>query len=296
MNPINQIIKKSQMENIMWMMDNSLLQKSPNCMSCNEALNMKETKRNKDGLGWRCYNKLCLKYGQWVSIRVGSFFANFSLDLQEILKAIYFWSTSSLQSDILKHVDINKNVLTKLKSLLIAEIRNYYSRNPIILGGPGKIVQIDETMLNHKIKAHRGRGPKHQCWALCIVDCSFKPSKGFATIIKDKSKDTILPIINEVVRTGSIIHTDEAKVYNCLKSNNNYIHKSVVHKYKFVDYDENVHTQNVESYNNKLKLRIKAMKGIKSHCRENFLYEFLWLDENAELCFQKTLDLIKFCY
>ena len=45
-----------------------------------------------------------------------------------------------------------------------------------------------------------------------------------------------------------------------------YFMKDNVHKYKFVDYENGVHTQNIESNNNKIKLKIKEMRGIKENC------------------------------
>ena len=65
-------------------------------------------------------------------------------------------------------------------------------------------------MLNHKIKGHRGRGPKTQTWTLGILDCSTKPGKGIVKIIKNKSAAVIIPLNLKHVRPGSIIHTDEA--------------------------------------------------------------------------------------
>jgi transposase len=126
-----------------------------------------------------------------------------------------------------------------------------------------------------------------------IVDCSFTPAKGFIKVIESESASIILPIIKNHVRPGSIIYTDEAKVYQSLKNNVNYEHKSIVHKYNFVDYENLVHTQNIESYNNKIKLRIKKMKGIKKSAIEDFLNEFMWLDNFKENCFEKTLSLFK---
>ena len=75
-------------------------------------------------------------------------------------------------------------------------------------------------------------------------------------LIKNKSADSILPIIEKHVLPGSIIHTDEAKVYKSLKKVKEYKHKSIVHKYKFVDYDQGIHTKHIDSYNNIVKLRI----------------------------------------
>ena len=57
------------------------------------------------------------------------------------------------------------------------------------------------------------------------------------------------------------------------------------------NYENDVHTQNVESYNNKVKLRIKIMKGIKKETRNLFLCEFMWLDIFVDDCFDKTLAL-----
>ena len=54
-----------------------------------------------------------------------------------------------------------------------------------------------------------------------------------------------------------------------------------------------IHTQNIESYNNKVKLRIKQVKGIKATARSDFLLEFMWLDNFANDSFTKTIELIK---
>lgn len=53
--------------------------------------------------------------------------------------------------------------------------------------GPGIIVQVDETMLNHKVKAHRGRGPINQTWLMTIVNTSTLPSSEFVSLIQNKS-------------------------------------------------------------------------------------------------------------
>ena len=70
-------------------------------------------------------------------------------------------------------------------------------------------------------------------------------------------------IIKNVNREGSIIYTDEWKEYNNL-TENNFNHYVVCHKYHFVNPITGVHTQHVESYNNKLKKKIKLANGIKN--------------------------------
>ncbi|KAM0684937.1 hypothetical protein COBT_003854, partial [Conglomerata obtusa] len=54
------------------------------------------------------------------------------------------------------------------------------------LGGPGKIVQVDETMLNYKAKSHRGRSSFNKTDSLCIAEIDTKTTRVFATIIAYK--------------------------------------------------------------------------------------------------------------
>jgi len=35
---------------------------------------------------------------------------------------------------------------------------DYFDNNPIRLGGPGIVVQVDETKINFNVKSHRGKG------------------------------------------------------------------------------------------------------------------------------------------
>jgi hypothetical protein len=64
---------------------------------------------------------------------------------------------------------------------------------------------------------HTGVAVLKKVWTLVIVDCSETPAKGFISLIKDKSAESIMPLIEKHVRVGSKIFTDEAKVYEKLK-------------------------------------------------------------------------------
>ena len=78
------------------------------------------------------------------------------------MKVLIAWSKVRLQSEIRQDVEISKTGLAKIRILFIKTIEDYFRRNPIILGHPGAIVQVDEIMVNHEIKAHRDRGPRMQ--------------------------------------------------------------------------------------------------------------------------------------
>ena len=197
---LDDIVIKTNEETVYWMMENGLIASLLDCDGCNMLMRLTKTSRNKDGLAWRCFKKDCRLKNTWISVRKGSFFEHTTTNLKEILKVIYLWSNQMISKDILKYMCIGESTLLKLKLALIELIRNYFDKYPLLLGGPGRIVQIDETMLNHKVKAHRGRVPKKQVWTLGIADCSYKPAKGGMWLIENKKSETILAIIEKHVR------------------------------------------------------------------------------------------------
>lgn len=291
---LDELMKKNEKEIIYWLFEINILPEKRICSKCVQPLKLCLAKRSKDLLAWRCSNSKCLNRNIYISVRKDSFFENTHASLKEYMKAIYFWSKGTISANILKHVKIRRSALLKLTNKLAEYVKKFFEKNIIRLGGPGVVVQIDETMLNHKIKAHRGRAPKKQTWALGIVDCSTNPGRGIFKIIEKKSAEEIMPLIFKHVRSGSVIHTDEAAVYKRLALVNGLTHGFVTHKYCFVDYEKGIHTQNIESLNNKLKSKIKQCMGVLSSKRQDFLNVFMWRDLNAKNCYCETLNLIKF--
>ncbi|KCZ79342.1 hypothetical protein H312_03264 [Anncaliia algerae PRA339] len=157
-------------------------------------------------------------------------------------------------------------------------------------GGPGKIVQVDETMLNYKCKSHRGRSSRNKSDALCIVEYDGHITREFAVLIPNKKEDTIILIhCNNV--NGPTIWTDEHKSYSSL-TKNGYFHQSVCHKYNFINKINGCNTQAVEAFNNELKLEIKRRKGVLTSSRGDFLKEFTWLFNNKKDRFKRILKMI----
>jgi transposase-like protein len=64
---------------------------------------------------------------------------------------------------------------------------------------------------------------------------------------------TLLPIIQNVIRPGSIIHSDQWCAYHGIQQQLGLQHRTVNHSLNFVDPGTGVHTQHIESYWNKCK-------------------------------------------
>lgn len=129
---------------------------------------------------------------------------------------------------------------------------------------------MDETKLNFNVKSHRGRSSASPDWAVTMVDISTSPANGFAAMIPDRSSKTLVSCIEKIVRPHTHIFTDEWKGYASIPNINNYKHSKITHKYNFFDPVTGINTQQVESFNNKIKTDIKTQKEVLRSNRDVF--------------------------
>ena len=81
-------------------------------------------------------------------------------------------------------------------------------------------------------------------------------------VVTSRDAVTLLPIIQAHVQTGTIIHSDQWAAYNGVQQLSNvHQHEIVNHSLHFVDLTTSIHTQNVESYWNRVNTKLKRMKG-----------------------------------
>ena len=110
-----------------------------------------------------------------------------------------------------------------------------------------------------------------------MVDTSTSPALGYMEIVPDRSATTLLPIIQAHSAPGTIIHSDQWAAYNAIPTLPNVATHSVVnHSLRFVDPATGTHTQNVESYWNRVKTKFKRMKGCDGDQLPSYLDEFMW--------------------
>lgn len=275
---IENFFEMSNKKRIQFLITSKVLNSSCLCLYCVNEMQLKETKKVVDGFEWRCGNFSCHKYQCTRSVRYGSFLEGYKLNSLTIIKVLVYWYAGCQQYQILKLVQISKKCLISIKKKLIVKIIIYFNVNPIKLGGPLSICQIDETKLNHNVKSHRGRSPQNPCWCFCIVDTSVKPALGYCTLVEDRTASTLIPIINQRVLPGTTIWSDEWPAYRALAHNEHYNVGTICHKFNFVCPLTGIHTQNVESYNNKIKMGLKKMRGLTEEQRKDYLLEFMWFE------------------
>ena len=105
------------------------------------------------------------------------------------------------------------------------------------------------------------------------------PSLGFMQIVQQRTPQTLLPIINAHVALGTIVHTNEWRSYSRISSLPNVASHGMVNRsVTFVNPTTGFHTQNIESYWNRIKIKLKRMRGCHDEQPPSYLDEFMWFE------------------
>jgi hypothetical protein len=241
---------------------------------------MREGRRSDitDGVVWRCPQCKCTK-----SIREGSFFSKSRLPLHKWLLVLHCWSKEFPVKDAADDAEIHKNTECDIYRWLREVCSTKLLQTPIVLGGRGIVDQIDESLFRHKVKVillkyksstlelnllcsitmvvHQGQISGCLGWYI-HVDVSHSPALRYMQIVHQRNAATLLPIIQQHVAPGTIIHSDEWRAYSRVQGLPNVAaHHMVNHSLEFVNTATGVHTENIESYWNRAKIKLKRMRG-----------------------------------
>jgi hypothetical protein len=129
-------------------------------------------------------------------------------------------------------------------------------------------------------KYHRGRLLRER-WVFGGYSSDSK--RGFMVIVivmvivPDRSAATLLPLVQEYSRDGTVIWSDEWRAYGGIgRLPNNYTHQTVNHSRHFTDPQTGVCTNPVEAYWKRVKQTFKRMSGTYADMVDSHLREFLF--------------------
>jgi transposase-like protein len=141
------------------------------------------------------------------------------------------------------------------------------------IGGLGKVIQIDESVVS-KRKYNRGR-LSTQKWVFAAIDTV---SKDFIIkYIDDRTRETLRNVIVDTINEESIIHSDCWSSYiSIFSTNNSFKHYTVNHSKNFVNPETGVHTNLVENLWMRLKNTLRRRYLRNSDNLESYISEFCW--------------------
>lgn len=157
------------------------------------------------------------------------------------------------------------------------------------IGGPNMIVEIDECKLG-KRKYNRGHRVEG-VWVLGGVERS-PDRRSFVVPVPDRSAATLLPILSQHIRSGSIVYSDLWRAYSGIPAELGFEHATVNHSRNFRDPHTGVHTNSIEGTWNGLKLSIPPRNRTEEHI-DDHLFEFLWRRANTNCLWDALLLVLK---
>ena len=117
------------------------------CSNCGTAMTLRQKSDISDGCIFRCDSCKTTK-----SLRAGSFFSKSKLTLQQWLVLLYWWVREYPVTDAAEEARVGRDTTIDAYQWLREVCSTKLLQNPIRLGGPGKVVQIDESLFRHKPK------------------------------------------------------------------------------------------------------------------------------------------------
>jgi len=228
---------------------------------------------------WRC--RSCR---QKLSIRVNSFFFQQGGSLGVYLCLLFLFAKQVSGSTALSLLEgkVSENTLYQWFHFYRGIISRYLLANQVPIGGPGHIVEIDESKWGKKPKYHRGYIPADKPWifgALCR-----ETKKVSLTVVDHRSREVLVPVIQQEVALGSTIYSDDWRAYRGLDQLG-YQHQVVVHADNFVDPVTGVHTNTIEGFWGHAKGPFKCMHGVPNVQIPGYLDEivFRWNEKETDL-------------
>jgi transposase-like protein len=251
----------------------------PTCPHCGgfERIGKMKGKTTRLGL-YKCYQ--CYKP---FTVRMGTVFEASHVPLRYWLQAMAFMTASKkgISSNQL-HRTLGVTLKTAwFMSHRIREAMRVVGVEP--MGGAGKTVEIDETLIGRISDAPKHVGPgEHYSLRNVVLALVERGGSARTFHVEGTTMATLLPIIRANVTQKSGVMTDELATYNKL-GDDFARHASVNHsKDEYVRYTNAVifpdgkpyviHTNTVEGYFSIFK---RGMQGVYQHCSEKHLHRYL---------------------
>jgi transposase-like protein len=270
---------------ISYFQDKNVISRNNICSRCNISMSLQDSSRAVDGVQFRCVRCKSTK-----SVRNGSFLGKSKLPLKVFAAILFFHHCEILQKHIAELLGISLPTLVDWSNF-IRERCSLMLLGEEKLGGDGIRVQVDESVLSYpKLTRNNHARPVVEKWVFGAYDTVQKI--GIIKRISNRSRDTLVDVIRNNCKPGSIIVSDGWSGYSNLESFG-FRHETVIHEHFFVDPCTGVHTNSVENYWQRCKRRFKRMYGTSDSLLDSHIDEFMWLERYGKTLNERWINWFK---
>ena len=194
--------------------------------------------------------------------------------MNKVLQIVWYWVYRGPSELIMVATECASGTACDWKSFCREVCVEVIMDESVPIGGPGMIVEIDENKFG-KRKFNRGKRVDGK-WVFGGVERGSKNC--FLKVVPDRSKETLLNVLQTYVLPGTTIISDCWSSYNCLQDEG-FVHLRVNHSLNFKDPDTGAHTNTIEGTWGAVK------RGLTTHKVKNqldyYLAEYAWRKKNS---------------
>lgn len=246
-----------------FILEKDILSSSKACLECSGLMSLQI---RGETLIYRCSNRNCRKRKSLMDFR---------LSICEISHIIYLIMTDCTWKQLKRYKDISNGTIMKIKKKLRSAYDIYLKRNPVYLGGLGKIVEIDESVLSRRQIIRNPTSTDDDyldtIWILGAID-NTNEKNFMIKRVENRKVETLTRELGGKILIGTTVCTDGYISYPQTCRYLGLPHKIVNHSQGFIN-DEGIHTNNIEGFWSHLKSQMRKENGVK---RENL---DIWLTE-----------------
>ena len=234
---------------------------------------------------WRCTKFHCLKKYSFLH---ESFFADCRIEPRKVMMILYLKLIDTPSTIIQKFTGHSTKTiadfLVKFRSLLSHSI--VFESN-VMIGGPGIIVEIDETLISRKNNPWTG---KKGVWVFGGVERTGE-RRVFAQMVPDRTAKTLLEIIKKCIHPDSIIISDCWTAYKSINKKLKISHMTVDHSKTFKDPITGAHTNHIEGTWHALKQKIPKIDHNPKKV-DDYIFEFMWKRQNKNNLWNQLIECL----
>jgi hypothetical protein len=198
------------------------------CSQHNTQYSLCKRSKTKDGWELRCSK--CKSHSS-KSIRINSIFENRKYSIPQLITVVRLMQNKADWNTMITESHLSKNTIDSIFEQLVdrmkPELEKYLYENDVIFNNKSQL-QIDEAKMNWegdtmKYNFSEKVEQEHGQWVIGMVDILTK--KVYFECCPNRSNESLIETIADVVEPGATITTDALSTYECLSTN--YTHLTI---------------------------------------------------------------------
>lgn len=209
------------------------------------------------------------------SVFSGTFCGHMHLDLEKIcfLVNIFLSNHEDLMEEAMFELKLSSPTVLDWFSFCRKVVADYVERHSQCIGGVGKIVEIDETMLERRIDNRESVLTEQ--WVCGGIERGVRGEcKAFFVPVENRTPETLIGIVKRYVLPGTTIMTDCWKGYDSLEDFG-YRHLTVNRSKNFVNPRTGAHTQTIQRLWVEVRRHVSSA-GFRQEELSDYLADFIF--------------------